>query len=114
MFCKECGKEINNKAVVCIHCGVSTAKKKDTSQSDAAMRMLLPVGRSRYAVAAGYLAFFSWVPILGQLAVICGLLGIKEIKNDKDKHGIGRAWFGVVLGVVFTIVHIAFLIKLVF
>ena len=23
MFCKECGKEVGEKAVVCIHCGVS-------------------------------------------------------------------------------------------
>lgn len=25
MFCKNCGKEINSNAVVCIHCGVSTS-----------------------------------------------------------------------------------------
>lgn len=24
MFCKNCGKEIDDKAVVCIHCGVAT------------------------------------------------------------------------------------------
>ena len=24
MFCKECGQEIKDKAVICIHCGVST------------------------------------------------------------------------------------------
>ena len=35
MFCKNCGKEIMDEAVVCIHCGCSTqdkpAKKKDSS-----------------------------------------------------------------------------------
>ncbi len=25
MFCKNCGKEIDDKATVCIHCGVPTA-----------------------------------------------------------------------------------------
>lgn len=24
MFCKNCGKEIDDKAVVCIHCGCAT------------------------------------------------------------------------------------------
>lgn len=24
MFCKNCGKEIDDKAVVCVHCGVAT------------------------------------------------------------------------------------------
>ncbi len=28
MFCKNCGKEIDNKAVVCVHCGVSLKVKK--------------------------------------------------------------------------------------
>ncbi|MDX8383055.1 MAG: DUF4190 domain-containing protein [Ghiorsea sp.] len=111
MFCKECGKEINDKAVICVHCGETTAGKKDTSQSDSAMRILLPVGRSSYAVAAGYLAFFSWVPIIGQLAIICGVLGIREIKSDKEKHGMGRAWFGIILGAIFTIIYIWFILK---
>lgn len=26
MFCKNCGKEIDDKAAICIHCGVSTEK----------------------------------------------------------------------------------------
>ena len=25
MFCKECGKEVKDKAVVCIHCGVAVS-----------------------------------------------------------------------------------------
>ncbi|MCR1952212.1 zinc-ribbon domain-containing protein [Clostridium sp. DSM 100503] len=29
MFCKNCGKEIDDKAVVCIHCGVSTNSVQD-------------------------------------------------------------------------------------
>ncbi len=28
MFCKNCGKEINDNAAVCIHCGVATEEKK--------------------------------------------------------------------------------------
>ncbi len=28
MFCHNCGKEISNKAVVCVHCGVETKNFK--------------------------------------------------------------------------------------
>jgi len=31
MYCKNCGKEIDDKAIVCVHCGVETKNmnKKD-------------------------------------------------------------------------------------
>ena len=32
MFCKNCGQEIDDKAVICPHCGVS--QKDDSSVSD--------------------------------------------------------------------------------
>jgi len=28
MYCKECGKEVNDKAVVCLHCGCSVSKEE--------------------------------------------------------------------------------------
>ena len=34
MFCKNCGQEIDDKAVVCIHCGCATDNKIQTSSSD--------------------------------------------------------------------------------
>ena len=27
MFCQECGKEVSDNAVVCVHCGVGTSKE---------------------------------------------------------------------------------------
>jgi len=32
MFCYNCGKEIDDKAVVCIHCGVATNNMKKDEQ----------------------------------------------------------------------------------
>ena len=29
MFCSKCGKEINDEAVVCVHCGCATAKYEE-------------------------------------------------------------------------------------
>jgi TM2 domain-containing membrane protein YozV len=33
MFCKECGKEINEKAVICVSCGCATCKIADTTNN---------------------------------------------------------------------------------
>lgn len=34
MFCYNCGKEIDDKAVVCIHCGVETKNMKSSSDKN--------------------------------------------------------------------------------
>lgn len=35
MFCSKCGKEINDEAVVCVHCGCATEKfRKQESKKD--------------------------------------------------------------------------------
>lgn len=111
MFCRECGKEINDKAVICVHCGVPTVNQVQKTNSDAATRMLLPVDRSGLAIAAGYLGLFSPLAVLhgfsgifyilvvfAPLAIIFGILGVRDIKKNKDKHGMGRAVFGIVMG----------------
>lgn len=112
MFCKECGKEINDKAVICVHCGVSTADAPhSSSQSDAALRVLLPVGRSGYAIAAGYLALFSVLFVFAPFALVFGILGVRDIKQNPEKHGLGRAWFGIIMGALFSAIMAFFLIR---
>lgn len=32
MFCSKCGKEINDEAVVCVHCGCATSNLKEESK----------------------------------------------------------------------------------
>lgn len=66
------------------------------------MRMLLPVGRSGWAIAAGYLGLISVLMIPAPLAILTGVLAILEIRRNPKKHGMGRAIFGLVMGVLFT------------
>ncbi|MDD5129717.1 MAG: DUF4190 domain-containing protein [Candidatus Omnitrophica bacterium] len=107
MFCRKCGGEIKDDAVVCMKCGVPTGAKinKDPGQ-DALVRALLPVGRSGYAITAGYLAFFSILFIPAPFALLFGILAIRDIKRNPEKHGMGRAMFGVIMGTIFTILLI--------
>lgn len=70
--------------------------------NDAGMRMLLPVGRSLWAIASGYLALFSLLLIPAPLALITGILAVLDIKKNPGKHGMGRAIFGIVIGALGT------------
>jgi len=69
----------------------------------AGVRWLLPVGRSGWAIAAGYLGLLSFILFPAPLALICGILAIRDIRKHPDRHGMGRAVFGLIMGILGTI-----------
>ena len=79
---------------------------------DPAMRLLLPVGRSGWAIAAGYLGLFSICGIFAPLALITGIIGIVDIRSHPHRHGIGRCIFGIVMGALGTALMILALIAM--
>lgn len=106
--CTNCGSLLVGDAAFCTECGTSTAwrhhqKAADTS-SDAALRMLIPIGQSLYAIVAGYLGLSSVLIIPAPFAIIFGLLAIRDISKNPGKHGKGRAYFGIIMGVLGSIV----------
>jgi hypothetical protein len=70
---------------------------------DPKMRMLLPVGRSPWAIVAGYLGLLSPLMIFAPFALIVSIMAIRDIKR-RQTHGMGRAIFGLIMGALFTIV----------
>lgn len=88
-----------------------------------ATRMLLPVDRSKLAVITGYcglLGLFFIPAIIIQddnfllsipaiIAMTCGVSAIKEIKKSQQtsqpKYGMGRAIFGIVIGVITLLLY---------
>ena len=62
--------------------------------------MLLPVGRSGWAIAAGYLGLFCLLLLPAPLAIICGVIAIIDIRLHPQRHGMGRAIFGIVMGLL--------------
>ena len=75
-----------------------------TKNDDAAIRMLIPVGRSGWAIASGYLGLVSVLGVFAPFAVFTGIMALRDIKKHPDKHGKGRAWFGIVTGGLATAV----------
>lgn len=70
--------------------------------SDAAMRLLIPVGRSGWAIAAGYCGLFALIPLFAPIAIIVSIVALRDLKKHPESHGKGRAIFGLVMGLLFT------------
>lgn len=108
IICPGCSREISDKVHSCPWCerfiggGMAPRNEPDEAES-AGMRMLLPVGRSGWAIASGYLGLISVMMIPAPLAVFTGIMAIREIKRNPKKHGMGRAVFGIVMGALGTI-----------
>ena len=73
---------------------------------DAGMRVLLPVGRSVWAIISGYLGLFAVLVLPAPLALITGIIAVIDIRRSQmspePKHGMGRAVFAIIMGGLFT------------
>jgi hypothetical protein len=81
---------------------------------DALLRMVIPVGRSGWAIAAGYAGLFSLLFVCAPISLILGIIAIADLRKHPEKHGWGRAIFGLVMGSIFSLVFVAMLLVGVF
>ena len=92
-----------------------TGPPKHHPGEDPSLRMILPVGVSGWAIAAGYLGLFSVLGIFAPFALLTGILALRDIAAHPQRHGKGRALFGIIMGVLGTalllFVLYAFLLK---
>jgi uncharacterized membrane protein YvbJ len=84
MYCNNCGKEIDNKAVICIHCGVSTNNQvvMTTSANDGDLGCLLG-GICFMMPIVGLILYLVWNPTMprkaksaGKMALISTIIGV--------------------------------------
>lgn len=116
--CPYCAEPLPAAGVdVCPYCGTDLTAPVSaprptahTGAESAGMRMLLPVGRSGWAIAAGYLGLISVLGFPGPLAIICSVIAFRDLRKNKELHGMGRAIFGLIAGVCGTILLVLVLI----
>jgi len=100
------------QAANCPNCGLGTqlplvVVAPQGIGDDVGMRMLLPVGRSAWAIIAGYLGLLSLAFLPAPLAVVVSIIAMVDLRKHPEKHGWGRAIFGLVMGILGTISLIA-------
>ena len=78
--------------------GYGPPRQEDIGQN-AGIRLLLPVGRSIWAILAGYMGLFSLLVLPAPLAILLGIVAIIDIRKHPEKHGMGRAIFAIIMGI---------------
>ena len=102
-YCPNCGKEVDEKAVVCVGCGVSLANQ-NISVQDNKTNSLAVAG---FATSLVSLIINLW-GIIGLLALILSIVGLVQVGNKNEK-GKGLAIAGIIIG-AFSIVYAAVII----
>jgi hypothetical protein len=65
--------------------------------------LLLPIRTSGWSIAAGYLGLLSLFPFFAPVALIVSLVALRDVRARPHLRGKGRAIFGLVMGVLFTL-----------
>lgn len=68
------------------------------SAPNGCLALVVPVGRSGWAIAAGYFGLLSILVLPAPFALWFGVLAIRDIKKNPEKLGMVRAWFGILAG----------------
>ena len=72
------------------------------------LEMVIPINRSGWSIAAGYVALFN-IPfvIVAPVGIILGIVGLRDISKHAGRAGKGRCWFAIIYGSL-TIALIAY------
>lgn len=78
---------------------------------DRSIEALLPVNRSGLAIAAGYAGLFAVLLVFAPVALLLGVLALRDLSHKPTVGGRGRAWFGVVAGGLGTLALVGVLLS---
>jgi len=80
------------------------------------LRMVAPIDRSGWAIAAGYLGLFAVLVLPAPVALLVSIVAVwdvatREKRKGEKVHGMGRAIFGLVMGLLFSLLLLAAVIN---
>ena len=93
MYCKNCGKEIDDKAYVCPNCGVKVEHTNDPSVADADSGSKAGWGILSFLIPlVGLILFLMWKNERPQTAKVCGICALVSF--------IASIVIGIIYGVI--------------
>lgn len=98
MFCKNCGKEVADSAVVCPHCGVQLAHMKSENNSNETCQL---------AIVGFVLSFF-----ISLAGLICSIIAYRKCR-DENLNGKGFAIAGIIISAIFIAIVIIYIIAII-
>ena len=98
MFCKTCGKEINDNAVICPHCGCATSEQTTAASEINTEKKFNGLALAGFIVSLASLLINLW-GIVGLTGMILSIVGLTQINKNGHK-GKGLAITGIVVGAI--------------
>ena len=105
MYCSNCGKKVDEKAVICVNCGCELRKRSGQNGKGIAS-MVLGIIALFYALCA-FINIVDLVLVQSVLSIIGFVLALIERKTKKNGFNTAGFWLSIV---TFVIVAIQFII----
>ena len=91
MFCSKCGKEVNDEAVICVHCGCAIENKKAPAAN----------AHANDAPNTGFAVLGFFIPLVGLILYLLN----KDTAPLKAKSAGKGALIGFCVSLVFSIIY---------
>lgn len=95
MFCKNCGKEIDDNAVVCVHCGVATGKSIEE------VKKTNGFGIAGFVIGLLSLVLGVYFCITSVIGIVFSIIGIKKATQCSVN---GLAVAGLVISILSLVI----------
>jgi len=81
-------------------------RRRVEDAGDDGMHFVIPINTSGLAIAAGYVGLVSVLCFPAPIALILGILALRQLKKNPKLHGHARAIFAIIMGAIFTLIPV--------
>ena len=84
--------------------------ERHDASHDAALGLIVPINTSVWAIFASYAALFSLLMVTAPVALILGIIALRDVRKNPQLRGTFRAIFAIVMGTIFTLILVGIIV----